>query len=394
MWQNRLFELKYETCDEDPAHTSMQARRGGPSCTPPGVRGSVSSPHSAGGDQALLFVLVSLEPVGLSWILYTHVILSHHSGHLENTGSLGCAHVNTVHYTWEKSAGRRHRALIWKVPVQDGSPRPRCRRLHVYLTVVVMPRLQAPLPHQRPRLPPSRGVCPLIGERGLDKPPLDLCAAVSSPSVGAPCTPHLDPFCVCVLALAQPIPFSEFFLFALVQLLCCCCRLPETRLTALLSLRLPLFSRWVWTASPPSVSRVSSLPLERSRSTLLRGACCAAKHTSHADTRIPPLGSAPAAPAAHRALPVSLLCGSPLPSCVRDMFTAQSSAPSLNPGVSVVSSLLSLLWFVFSCCFAGLVIIYWILDTVTEKAMAPHSSTLACKSHGQRSLVGCSPWGC
>ena len=25
--------------------------------------------------------------------------------------------------------------------------------------------------------------------------------------------------------------------------------------------------------------------------------------------------------------------------------------------------------------------------------MAPHSSTLAGKSHGQRSLVGCSPWG-
>ena len=27
------------------------------------------------------------------------------------------------------------------------------------------------------------------------------------------------------------------------------------------------------------------------------------------------------------------------------------------------------------------------------KAMAPHSSTLAWKIHGQRSLVGCSPWG-
>ena len=25
--------------------------------------------------------------------------------------------------------------------------------------------------------------------------------------------------------------------------------------------------------------------------------------------------------------------------------------------------------------------------------MAPHSSTLAWKIHGQRSLVGCSPWG-
>ena len=28
-----------------------------------------------------------------------------------------------------------------------------------------------------------------------------------------------------------------------------------------------------------------------------------------------------------------------------------------------------------------------------EKAMAPHSSTIAGKSHGQRVLVGCSPWG-
>ena len=28
-----------------------------------------------------------------------------------------------------------------------------------------------------------------------------------------------------------------------------------------------------------------------------------------------------------------------------------------------------------------------------EKAVAPHSSTLAWKIHGRRSLVGCSPWG-
>ena len=31
---------------------------------------------------------------------------------------------------------------------------------------------------------------------------------------------------------------------------------------------------------------------------------------------------------------------------------------------------------------------------VSEKAMAPHSSTPAWKIHGQRSLVGYSPWGC
>ena len=30
---------------------------------------------------------------------------------------------------------------------------------------------------------------------------------------------------------------------------------------------------------------------------------------------------------------------------------------------------------------------------VSEKAMALHSSTLAWKIHGWRSLVGCSPWG-
>ena len=33
------------------------------------------------------------------------------------------------------------------------------------------------------------------------------------------------------------------------------------------------------------------------------------------------------------------------------------------------------------------------LELDLEKAMAPHSSTLPGKSHGRRSLVGCSPWG-
>ena len=28
-----------------------------------------------------------------------------------------------------------------------------------------------------------------------------------------------------------------------------------------------------------------------------------------------------------------------------------------------------------------------------EEEMATHSSILACKTHGQRNLVGCSPWG-
>ena len=36
---------------------------------------------------------------------------------------------------------------------------------------------------------------------------------------------------------------------------------------------------------------------------------------------------------------------------------------------------------------------YMSLTFTMEKAMAPHSSTLAWKIHGQRNLVGCSPWG-
>ena len=37
--------------------------------------------------------------------------------------------------------------------------------------------------------------------------------------------------------------------------------------------------------------------------------------------------------------------------------------------------------------------IYMYPFSLLEKAMAPHSSTLAWKIHGRRSLVGCSPWG-
>ena len=33
-------------------------------------------------------------------------------------------------------------------------------------------------------------------------------------------------------------------------------------------------------------------------------------------------------------------------------------------------------------------------EDLLEKEMATHSSILAWKIHGQRSLVGCSPWGC
>ena len=40
----------------------------------------------------------------------------------------------------------------------------------------------------------------------------------------------------------------------------------------------------------------------------------------------------------------------------------------------------------------------WVLtlgqEDPLEKGMATHASILTGKSHGQRSLVGCSPWGC
>ena len=38
-------------------------------------------------------------------------------------------------------------------------------------------------------------------------------------------------------------------------------------------------------------------------------------------------------------------------------------------------------------------LIWTLYSIMPEKAMAPHSSTLAWKIHGRRSLVGCSPWG-
>ena len=44
--------------------------------------------------------------------------------------------------------------------------------------------------------------------------------------------------------------------------------------------------------------------------------------------------------------------------------------------------------------FVWVLTIWYPIGLVPEKAMAPHSSTLLLgKPHGQRSLVGCSPWG-
>ena len=101
-----------------------------------------------------------------------------------------------------------------------------------------------------------------------------------------------------VLAPAQPVPL-RMSLSALVQLPCCCCRSQ-------------LSCRSVCTCTPGGsgppllpASRVSLLFLW----SVVAPHCCAAKHTSHAETRVCPLGPTPAAPAAHCALPVFLLCG-------------------------------------------------------------------------------------
>ena len=53
-------------------------------------------------------------------------------------------------------------------------------------------------------------------------------------------------------------------------------------------------------------------------------------------------------------------------------------------------------WCLFLCLcvfFFFFNILWFLLYLVLEKAMAPHSSTLLGKSHGWRTLVGCSPWG-
>ena len=83
---------------------------------------------------------------------------------------------------------------------------------------------------------------------------------------------------------------------------------------------------------------------------------------------------------------------------------------STNPDDWVCISVLSVVWMrrpaqgaTGGCVMLALVFkwfllcefSYLILPRVSslEKAMAPHSSALAWKTHGWRSLVGCSPWG-
>ena len=72
-------------------------------------------------------------------------------------------------------------------------------------------------------------------------------------------------------------------------------------------------------------------------------------------------------------------------SCIACTQKAQFIAESFLPcSILKVTSLLTY----NTICF----LVFSILNFIPEKAMATHSSTLAWKSHGQRHLVGCSPW--
>ena len=48
----------------------------------------------------------------------------------------------------------------------------------------------------------------------------------------------------------------------------------------------------------------------------------------------------------------------------------------------------------YICIYQIFFFIFCLHCVASEKAMAPHSTLLPGKSHGWRSLVGCSPWGC
>ena len=68
-------------------------------------------------------------------------------------------------------------------------------------------------------------------------------------------------------------------------------------------------------------------------------------------------------------------------------FMVQLSHAYMTTGKTIVLTIRTfvgkVMSFLLICC----------LGLSSEKAVAPHSSTLAWKIHGQRSLVGCSPWG-
>ena len=319
-------------------HTSMQARRGGPSRTPAWCPWVCLLATLRSQRPGLAFILVTLEPVGLSWILYTHVIVSHQwsFGKYWFTGLCKCEH----------SSLHMGEILLADVTGTSSGKSP-CRTARRGLEVGVRaeshcgghaPRLQAPSPSSARAPPESRGACLLTG------------APLCPRHLGAP-APRSDPSGPCVgpgsAGPSQNVPVRTGA--AAVLLL---------QVTALLSLRLHLHPWWVWTASPPCITRVSPLSLERGRSALL----CSKAHQPCRDLRLS-FGSHPRGPrSALRSPGLLTVRRSPPPSGACGMFTAQSSTPSLGPSVSV-GRVFFLLWFIFSCCFAGLVIMYWILDT-------------------------------
>ena len=66
---------------------------------------------------------------------------------------------------------------------------------------------------------------------------------------------------------------------------------------------------------------------------------------------------------------------------------------TLSPTCSLSLSLTLSLSLSLSPCTPPLSLSLWVgMPSHLEKAMAPHSSTLAWKIHGWRILVGCSPW--
>ena len=314
-------------------HTSMQARRGGPSRTPawcPWV--------------CLLATLRSQRP-GLAF----------HTCYLRTRWSvLDLVHTRDF-VTSQWSFGKywftglckcEHSSLhIGEILLADvtgtSSGKSPCRTARRGLEVGVhavshcgghVPRLQAPSPTSTRASPPSH------------EGPVFLLVRHCVLSIWGPLHPHLDPSGVCVgpgsAGPSQNVPVRTGA--AAVLLL---------QVTALLSLRLHLHPWWVWTASPPCVARGSPLSLGRGGSALL----CGKAHQPCRDSSLS-FGSRPRGPcSALRSLGLLTVRRSPPPCCACGMFTAQSSAPSLGPGISV-GRVFFLLWFVFSCCFAGLVI--------------------------------------
>ena len=67
------------------------------------------------------------------------------------------------------------------------------------------------------------------------------------------------------------------------------------------------------------------------------------------------------------------------------------------PSYSLIMKIANFYWALSTCqalCItvSHIISLWWVIPNTMEKPMATHSSTLAWKIHGWRSLVGCSPW--